>query len=60
VGSTAAGFTTGNKSQIYNLYDHYRVYNEIILPNLNSLNKAVKNAVVLFALDHADPKMLEI
>jgi len=30
------------------------------LPNLNSLSKNVKDAVVLFALDHADPKMLEI
>lgn len=43
-----------------NIYDHYRVYNEIILPNLNSLSKNVKDSVVLFALDHADPKMLEI
>lgn len=43
-----------------NIYDHYRVYNEIILPNLNSLSKNVKDACVLFALDHADPKMLEI
>lgn len=43
-----------------NLFDHYRVYNEIILPNLNSLSKNVKDAVVLFALDNADPKMLEI
>lgn len=49
-----------NKNQIYNIYDHYRVYNEIILPNLNSLSKNVKDSVVLFALDHADPKMLEI
>ncbi|CAF0746878.1 unnamed protein product [Brachionus calyciflorus] len=43
-----------------NLYDHYRVYNEIILPNLNNLSKNVKDSVVLFALDHADTKMLEI
>jgi hypothetical protein len=49
-----------SKNQIYNIFDHYRVYNEIILPNLNSLSKNVKDAVVLFALDHADPKMLEI
>lgn len=49
-----------NKPQSNNIYDHYRVYNEIILPNLNSLSKNVKDACVLFALDHADPKMLEI
>ncbi|RNA34288.1 sacsin [Brachionus plicatilis] len=46
--------------QSANLYDHYRVYNEIILPNLNNLSKNVKDSVVLFALDHADTKMLEI
>lgn len=46
--------------QCTNLYDHYRVYNEIILPNLNNLSKNVKDSVVLFALDHADTKMLEI
>ena len=43
-----------------NIFDHYRVYNELILPNLNSLSKNVKDSVVLFALDHADAKMLEI
>lgn len=61
--NTINGGTNTNgtaKNQNYNIYDHYRVYNEIILPNLNSLNKTVKDAVVLFALDHADPKMLEI
>lgn len=36
------------------------MYNEIILPNLNALSKSVKDACVLFALDHADPKMLDI
>ena len=62
VASTTNGqhIPTNNKNQIYNIYDHYRVYNEIILPNLNSLSKNVKDSVVLFALDHADPKMLEI
>ena len=50
--------TTPTKNN--NIFDHHRVYNEIILPNLNSLSKNVKDAVVLFALDHADPKMLEI
>ena len=44
----------------HNIYDHYRVYNEIILPNLNTLSKNVMDSVVLFALDHSDPKMLEI
>lgn len=60
VQSSTNGIPTNNKNQIYNIYDHYRVYNEIILPNLNSLSKNVKDSVVLFALDHADPKMLEI
>lgn len=49
-----------SKNQTNNIYDHYKVYNEIILPNLNSLSKNVKDSVVLFALDHSDPKMLEI
>ena len=59
----ASATTNGvaSKNQVnHNIYDHYRVYNEIILPNLNSLSKNVKDSVVLFALDHADPKMLEI
>jgi len=58
--SATSPLLNGSKNQIYNIFDHYRVYNEIILPNLNSLSKNVKDSVVLFALDHADPKMLEI
>ncbi len=58
--SSAGGSPNGKNPQVYNIYDHYRVYNEIILPNLNNLSKTVKDSVVLFALDHADPKMLEI
>jgi hypothetical protein len=60
--STASTASTDTKilPKSNNIYDHYRVYNEIILPNLNSLSKNVKDSVVLFALDHADPKMLEI
>ena len=57
--STSNGKST-SKGPSNNIYDHYRVYNEIILPNLNSLSKNVKDSVVLFSLDHADPKMLEI
>ena len=49
-----------SKIQTNNIYDHYRVYNEIILPNLNTLSKNVKDSVVLFPLDHSDPKILEI
>ena len=48
--------TTNNS----NIYDHYKVFNEIILPNLINLNKQLRDHVILFALDHADPKMLEI
>ena len=43
-----------------NLYDHYRVYNDLLLPNLNVLPKNVKDILVLFALDHADAIMLNI
>jgi len=43
-----------------NLYDHYRVYNDLLLPNLNVLPKNVKDILVLFALDHADALMLNI
>ena len=43
-----------------NLYDHYRAYNDILLPNLNVLPKNVKDTLVLFALDHADAIMLNI
>jgi len=61
VAANAGSPPSNNKnSPVYNIYDHYRVYNEIILPNLNNLSKNVKDSVVLFALDHADPKMLEI
>ena len=42
------------------LYDHYRAYNELLLPNLNVLPKNVKDILVLFALDHADALMLNI
>lgn len=58
--ATTNGNGSAKSPQTNNIFDHYRVYNEIILPNLNSLSKNVKDAVVLFALDHADPKMLEI
>ncbi|UJR25623.1 hypothetical protein I4U23_006975 [Adineta vaga] len=43
-----------------NLYDHYRAYNDLLLPNLNVLPKNVKDTLVLFALDHADNTMLNI
>ncbi|CAF3697917.1 unnamed protein product, partial [Adineta steineri] len=43
-----------------NLYDHYRAYNDLLLPNLNVLPKNVKDTLVLFALDHADALMLNI
>lgn len=43
-----------------NLYDHYRLYNELLLPNLNVLPKNVKDILVLFALDNADALMLNI
>ncbi|CAF0732765.1 unnamed protein product [Adineta steineri] len=43
-----------------NLYDHYRAYNDLLLPNLNVLPKNVKDTLVLFALDHADNMMLNI
>ncbi len=49
--------SSNNQAQIY---DHYRIYNEFLLPNLNNLNKAVKDSIVLFAIDHADTKILEI
>ena len=42
------------------LYDHYRAYNDLLLPNLNVLPKNVKDTLVLFALDHADNTMLNI
>ena len=58
--SSSPTSSNGTNSKSHNIYDHYRVYNEIILPNLNSLSKNVKDACVLFALDHADPKMLDI
>lgn len=57
---TSNGNSKSSSHNNNNIYDHYRVYNEIILPNLNSLSKNVKDACVLFALDHADPKMLDI
>ena len=43
-----------------NLYDHYRAYNDLLLPNLNVLPKNVKDTLVLFALDNADAVMLNI
>jgi len=43
-----------------NLYDYYRAYNDLLLPNLNVLPKNVKDTLVLFALDHADNTMLNI
>ena len=43
-----------------NLFDHYRAYNDLLLPNLNVLPKNVKDVLVLFALDHADALMLNI
>ncbi|CAF1138422.1 unnamed protein product [Adineta ricciae] len=43
-----------------NLYDHYRAYNDLLLPNLNVLPKNVKDTLVLFALDNADNTMLNI
>jgi hypothetical protein len=53
--------TTGQQQQQQTqIYDHYRVYNEFLLPNLNNLNKATKDSMVLFAIDHADTKILEI
>jgi hypothetical protein len=58
--NSSTSSSSPSKNQPNNIYDHHRVYNEIILPNLNSLSKNVKDSVVLFALDHADPKMLEI
>jgi len=42
------------------LYDYYRAYNDLILPNLNVLPKNVKDTLVLFALDNADNTMLNI
>ncbi|CAF5007961.1 unnamed protein product, partial [Rotaria sp. Silwood1] len=50
---------SGNEYQ-KNLYDHYRAYNDLLLPNLNVLPKNVKDILVLFALDHADALMLNI
>jgi hypothetical protein len=43
-----------------NLFDHYRAYNDLLLPNLNVLPKNVKDTLVLFALDNADNTMLNI
>ncbi|CAM2704787.1 unnamed protein product [Rotaria socialis] len=50
---------SGNEYQ-KNLFDHYRAYNDLLLPNLNVLPKNVKDILVLFALDHADALMLNI
>ncbi|CAF1525788.1 unnamed protein product, partial [Didymodactylos carnosus] len=43
-----------------NLYDHYRIYNDLLLPNLNVLSKNIKDSLVLFAIDHSDTLMLNI
>ncbi|CAF1133714.1 unnamed protein product, partial [Didymodactylos carnosus] len=42
------------------LYDHYRIYNDLLLPNLNVLSKNIKDSLVLFAIDHSDTLMLNI
>ena len=56
----ASAQSASTSTSLANIYDHYRLYNEIILPNLSALSKNVKDSVVLFALDHADARMLDI
>ncbi|KAI0979566.1 hypothetical protein GJ496_003085 [Pomphorhynchus laevis] len=40
--------------------DHYRLYDEILLPNLNVFSRNVKDTIVLLALDNCDIHMMSI
>ncbi|KAL7674953.1 hypothetical protein ACOME3_001223 [Neoechinorhynchus agilis] len=50
----------GNVSNPTVDWSHYRLYEELILPNLQTFSRNIKDALVLLALDHCDVSMMNI